>query len=124
MFAVGNEARGGGNVPGNAQFLGENVRGARGQNGQWNLRPGDAVDHFVDGAVAAADDEHFAAPRCCIASQFGGGAGARGRQESGINSGFAEDARGFFESVAAARAIASAGGIVNNRRVSNGAKRH
>src|SRR2546421_6492252 len=65
-----NELPGGaGNVPGQVEFLGENVGGATGKKGERYavavLVGGESVDDFIEGAVAAAGDDQAAA--------FGGG---------------------------------------------------
>src|SRR5467141_1502448 len=71
FHGAANEFFGGaGNVPGQIQFLGENVGGAAGKKGEWDavavLVSGEAVDDFIEGAIAAAGDDQAAA--------FGGGA--------------------------------------------------
>src|SRR2546428_800985 len=57
--------RGAGNVPGQVQFLGEDVGGAAGEKSQGNapavLTRGETVHDFVQGAVATAGDNESAA---------------------------------------------------------------
>ncbi len=62
---VGIRSRGSGNVPRDAEFFGQDVGRARGKQRHRHLAAGEAVDDFVDGAVASAGDDEieFAARR-------------------------------------------------------------
>src|SRR6185437_4424808 len=77
--AAGNQARGVRDVPGDAEFLGEDVGGAGGEQCHGNVAAGEAVDDFVDRAIAAADHDHAAALLDGLArDQVRGGAGGGG----------------------------------------------
>lgn len=117
--ATGDQTSGSGNVPRNAKLFGENVRGSGGKNGEGRFGAGDSVDDFVDGAVAAANDNHFAAAVNGIAGEFSGGASTGGGKEMGINSRGAKDFRSFFEGMQAARTAPAARGVVDDDGVAD-----
>ena len=81
------------------------------------LRTGETVDHFVDGAVAAAGDDELAAVVSGAARDFGRFAGAGGFREIRLNAASAEDSARFFELGAASRATSTRVWIVNQQRV-------
>src|SRR5580693_4996234 len=123
FHGAANEFFGGaGNVPGQVQFLGENVGGASGQKRKGNAMAvflgGEAVDDFIEGAVAAAGDDQAAAFVCGIAGDFSGVAGAGGFGEVGFDAATGENAARFIEQAAAAGAAVAGVGVVDQKSVS------
>lgn len=66
-------------VAGEAEFVGEDIHGSHGEDAERAAAAGDAVDDFIDGAVAArSDDDAASVRRCalgdaaCIAGRLGG----------------------------------------------------
>lgn len=115
QIARGDEARGCGNIPGNAEFFGENIRGARGKQGHGHGAAGEAVDYFVDCAVAAAGDYQIAILGDGVARDFCGVAAAGGGREFCANAGGIQNARGFFDFGEARLAAAAAGEIIDEQ---------
>ncbi len=118
-LAAGDQASSRRNVPGNAEFFRKDIRGSGGKDGERRFGASDSVNDFVDGAVAAANDDHFAAAVNGVAGEFGGGTGAGSWEQTGIDSGGAEDLRRFFEGTKAARTAAAAGGVIDDDGVAN-----
>lgn len=50
-------------IKGKPQFPGKNVGSASGQNAQGNLARREAINNFVNGSIAAADQDHIRAAR-------------------------------------------------------------
>src|SRR5258705_1783625 len=87
-----------GNIPGKFELLCENVRSSGRQESQRNavavLRIGEAVDDFVDGAIAAARNDELAAVGAGAPGNIGGFAGAGGFLQIGENAASLQDATG------------------------------
>lgn len=96
---------------GEAHFVGEDVGGAGGEDGERGLGAGEAVGDFVDGAVAAGDDDKVGSSSGGFASEFGGVVGVGG---GGFANGVAERAQEFEGAV---DAVASSAGETSGLRV-------
>ena len=59
--AASDQPRGVGNIPGNAEFLGQDIGGSGREQRHGHLAAGEAVDHLIDRAVSAAGDHHASA---------------------------------------------------------------
>jgi len=109
------------NVPGEIEFLGEDVGGAAGKKSQRNavavLMSGEAVDDFVQRAVAAAGDDQAAVFVSGAGSDFGSMAGAGGFGEVGVNAARSENVARFVEQAAAAVAAVTGVGVVDQECV-------
>src|SRR4029077_6560447 len=118
-LAAWNQARRMRNVPGNAQFLSENVGGAGGEERHGDLASGEAVHDFVHGAITAAGDHHTASLLDGLASDiFRAKRSARG-SEFGSDAGVFQQADGLLDFCEAAMATAPAGRVVNQQSVLN-----
>src|ERR1700756_1320854 len=86
---------GAGNVPGQIQFLGENICGSTGEKGERHamavLVGGEAVDDFIECAAAAASDDQAAAFGGGVPGDFRGVPGASGFCEFGIDTAGSEN---------------------------------
>src|SRR6266700_2872899 len=120
--AVDEPFGGAGDVPGEVQFLGENIRRAAWKKGEGNtiavLMGGEAVDDFVQSAVPAAGNNETAAFAGSAGSDIGGMAGAGGFREFGIDAAGRENVAGLIQHAAAAMAAVAGIGIVNQQSVS------
>ncbi len=81
------------------------------------LRSGEAVDDFIQRAVAAAGDDQAAAIADGLLRDFDGVAGAGGLSELGFNTVRSENAARLIEKLAAAIAAITRVGIVDEERV-------
>jgi hypothetical protein len=118
-----NELFGGaGNVPGEIQFLGEDVGGTSGKKGERDavavLVGGEAVDDFVESAVAAAGDDQAAAFGGSALCNFRGVARAGGLRKFGFDATSGKNMASRIKRAAAAVASAAGVGIVNQQSVS------
>ena len=114
--AAGNQAGSMRNVPGNAEFFSQNVRGSSWQQCHGDLASRETVDHFVDRSVAPADNHH-AAPlldglRAIFVAEARAVVGAV-RSRSRI----LQNPHSLFHLGEAAMAFLPAGGVVNQKRV-------
>ena len=102
------------NVPGEIEFLGENVGGAAGEERERDavavLMAGEAVDDFVERAVATAGDDKAAIFGGGAGGDFGGVARAGGFGEVGVNAARGEGVARFVEQAATAVAAGIAAG--------------
>jgi len=121
-FAVNEFLCGHGNVPGEVEFLGEDVGGAAGKKGERDavaiVMSGEAVDDFVERAIATTGDNQaavfFGGPR----GDFDGVAGAGGFGEFSVNATRGENVARLVEQPAACVATAIAGvGVVDHQCV-------
>ena len=83
------------------------------------LRGGQAVDDFVEGAVAAAGDHESAAVLRGFLGDFGGVPGAGGFGKFGLDTVFGKEAARVIEQAAATIAAIAGVWIVNQERVLN-----
>ena len=118
-----NELFGGaGNVPGEIEFLGENVGSAAGEKSERDavavLIGGETVDDFIERAIAAAGDNEAAAFGGGALGDFGGVAWAGGFGKFGIDAAGSENVARSVERAEAALASAAGVGIMNQQSVS------
>jgi hypothetical protein len=110
-----------GNVPGEVEFFGEDVGGAAGEKRERDtvavLVSGEAVDDFVERAVAAAGDDQAAIFGGGARGNLGGVAGAGGFGEVRVNAARGENVARFVEQAAASVAAVAGIGIVDEKRV-------
>ncbi|GAB4239377.1 MAG: hypothetical protein OHK005_00770 [Candidatus Methylacidiphilales bacterium] len=71
-------------IVGNAEFCGKNVHGADGKNTEGCGGAGDAVDHFIDGAIAPGGDDGAKAFLDSLAGEDLGVSGAMGQFKFGF----------------------------------------
>src|SRR5579859_2608295 len=81
------------------------------------LAAGEAVDNFVERAIAAAGDDEAAFFGGGAGGDFGGVAGAGGFGEVGVNAARGENVARLVEQAATAVAAAASVGIVDEKRV-------
>ncbi len=117
-----NEFFGGfGNVPWELEFLGEDVGSAAGEKRERDavavLARGEAVDDFVERAVATAGDDEAAILGCGARGNFRGVPGTGGFGEVGVNAAGGEDMARAVEQAATAMAAVAGVGVVNEERV-------
>ena len=109
------------NVPGQIEFLGENVGGAARKKSERNavavLVSGEAVDDFVESAVATAGDDEAAPFRGGARGDFRGVARTGGFGEVGVNPAGGKDVARLVEQAAPAVAAVASVGVVNQQRV-------
>ena len=122
LDGAANEFFGGaGNVPGEIEFLGENVGGAAGEKRERDamavLMSGEAVDDFVERAVAAAGDDELAAFIGGLRSNFRGVAGAGGFGEIGLDAAGGKNMTSGVERAASSVAAVAGVGVVNQQSV-------
>jgi len=113
---------GAGNVPGQVQFLGENVGGSAGKKGEGDtmavLLGREAVDDFVESAVAAAGDDEAAAFVGGAGSDFRGMARAGGFGEIRMDASSGKNVASGIERATAALAASAGVRVVNQQGVS------
>lgn len=117
-----NEFFGGfGDVPGEVEFLGEDVGGAAGKKRERDamavLMGGEAINNFVERAVASAGDDEAAIFGGGAGGDFGGVAGPGGFGELGVNAARGEDVARFVEQAATAVAAIAGVGVVDEKCV-------
>src|SRR5258708_92334 len=123
LHCASNELLGGaGNIPGQIQFLGEDVGGSAGKKGERYavavLVGCQAVDDFIERAVATAGDDKAAAFVSGAGCDFGGMARAGGFGKFGFDAASGKNvARRIERATAAFTAVASVG-IVNQQSIS------
>jgi hypothetical protein len=81
------------------------------------LWAGEAVDHFVDSAVAPASDDQLAAVCASATRNLGGFTGASRFREVSLDAAGAEDPPRLVKLCTACRATAAGVGIVDQQRV-------
>ncbi len=110
-----------GDVPGQTQFLGEDVGGASGKKSKRDavavLVGGQAVDDFVERAVAAAGNDEAAAFGGRALGDFRGMARAGSFREFGFDAARGENVACGIERAATAFASSTGVGIVNQKSV-------
>src|SRR6266849_3426103 len=110
-----------GNVPGQIQLLGENVRGSAGKKGERHavavLVCCEAVDDFIERAVATAGDNEPAAFGGGAMRDFGGVARAGSFREFGVDAADGKNMAGGIERAPANPAAVAGVGIVNQQSV-------
>ncbi len=74
-------------IPGDAEFFGEDVHGAGGQQAKGGLGAGETVDDFVDGPIASGGDDAGVALRHGVAGELSGLTFLVGEQEVGLIAG-------------------------------------
>src|SRR4029077_4299264 len=111
-----------GNVPGQVEFFGENVCGSTGEKGEGDamavLVGGEAVDDFIERAVATASDDQAAAFVGGALGDLSGVARAGGFSEIGVDPAGGKNMASRIERATAAFAAATSVGIVNQQSVS------
>src|SRR5947207_988358 len=109
------------NVPGQIQFLGEDVGGSSGKKSKRNavavLVGGQAVDDFVERAVATAGDDEAAAFGGSAPRDFRGVARARSFREFGLDAAGGENVARGIERAAPPLAAVAGVGVVNQQSV-------
>src|SRR6266481_2549982 len=114
--------RGAGDVPRQGQFFCENVRGSAGEQREGNAVPvflrGEAVDDFVQCAVAPAGDDKVAAFVGGALRDFGGMPRAGGFREIGFDAAAGKNAPRFIKKAPAAAAAVAGVRVVNQKSVS------
>jgi len=120
-IGVDKAARGPGNIPGKIELLGEDVGGAAGKKSERNAIAvaggGQAVDDFVERAVAAAGNDELAVFTDGLLSDLGGMAGTSGLGKLGFDAIGRQDATGLVEQLAPAITAVAGVGIVNEKSV-------
>ena len=110
-----------GNVPGEIEFFGKNVGGAAGEKRERDavavLVSGEAVDDFVERAVAAARDDEAAIFGSGARGDFRGVARAGGFGEVGVNAAGGEDMARLVEQTATAMTAIAGVGVVNQESI-------
>ncbi len=91
-----------------SDFVGQNVRRPGGQNSERNVRSGDPVDDFVDGAVAARGENQIAAAFHGLRGQFAGALRAGRGEKFDLRARLLEDMNGLIQT-RASRPFQSAG---------------
>ena len=122
FYSAANEFFGGtGNVPGQIQFLGEDIGGAAGKKSKRNtvavLVHRQAVDDFVERAVAAAGNDQAAAFGGGALGDFRGMAWAGSFRKFGFDAAGGENVARGIERAAAAFATVAGVGVVNQQSV-------
>ncbi len=109
------------NIPRQSELFGENVCRAAGKKSERNtmaiLLAREAVDDFVERAVATAGDDELAAFLSGAQSDFGGVARAGCLGKVGFDSAGGENFAGFVQFFSAGLAAAPGVGVVNQERV-------
>jgi len=118
FYGAANEFFGGaGNVPGEVEFLGEDVGGSAGKKSERHtvsvLVRCKAVDDFIQGAVATASDYEAAAFGGGAVGDFCGVARAGGLRKFGIDTAGGKNMASRIECASAAFAAAAGVGIMN-----------
>src|SRR6266851_2926378 len=120
-FAVNQPFRGAGNVPGQAQFLCENVGGSTGKKSERDAAAvflsGQAVDDFIQRAVAAAGNDELTTFGGGAPRDLGGIARCGGFGEFCFDAAQGENAPRGVERAAASSAAVTGVRIVNQQRV-------
>jgi hypothetical protein len=119
--AVNQFLRSFGNVPREIEFLGEDVGRAAGEKRERNALAvsmgGEAVDDFVERAVAAAGDDEAAILRGGARGDFGGMAGSGRFGEVSVNAACGKDVARLIEQTATRAATVSGFGVVDQQGV-------
>ena len=106
-----------GDVPGQIQFLGEDIGGSAGEQGEGHpmavLVGREAVDDFIEGAVTPAGDDEAAAFVGSARGDLSGVARASGFREIGVDPASGKNMASRIERATAALAPAPGVGIVN-----------
>jgi len=109
------------NVPRKVEFLGEDVGGAARKKCEGNamavLMGGEAVDDFVERAVATASDDEAAIFGSGARGDFRGVARAGGFGEVGVNAAGGEDMARLVEQTATAMTAIAGVGVVNQESI-------
>jgi hypothetical protein len=96
---------------GQAKFIRQHVGGSRRQRAKDYPRPNDAVQNFVDGAIAARGQNHVKTALDGGASELAGHVGASGRHQLNFASGAAEAFDGGVEPGASGTSQSARAGI-------------
>ncbi len=109
--------RGAGDVPGQIEFLSENVGGAARKKSKGNavtvLLGGQAVDNFIERAVAAAGDDELAAFGSGAVGDFRGVTRAGGFRDFRLNTTRSKNAARLVQCTAAGMAAVASVGVVD-----------
>ena len=84
-------------IEGKAQFAGQNIGGAAGQNAEGYLARRKAIDHFVDGPIAATSQYHVSAVRDRGLGQFVRHGGPRRGRQLDLQPRLAQHVGGFAD---------------------------
>ena len=110
-----------GNVPGKIEFLGKDISGAAGKKSERDamtvLMSGEAVDDFIERAIAAAGDDQAAIFGSGARGDFDGVARAGGFGEVGVDAAVGENVASLVEEAAASMAAVAGVGVVDEERV-------
>src|SRR5215472_2174539 len=110
-----------GNVPGQVEFLGKNVRGAAREKSERDavavVMAGETVNDFVERAVAPAGDDEATVFFGGARGDLGGVAGTGGFGEVGVNAACGENVARLIEQVVTAAAAVAGVRVVDHQRV-------
>src|ERR1700720_1757722 len=111
-----------GNVPGQVQFLSQDIRGSSGQKAQRDavavLRLGKTIHNLVQCSVATARDDQLPPLDGSALGHFGGLAGAAGFHKFSVNASGRQDSAGFVEHATSSAAAIPGVRVVDQQCVS------